>query len=39
MKYQSAKGDVGAVAQETISNIRTVKAFADETGSVKTYRK
>ena len=39
MKYQNAKGDVTAIAQETISNVRTVKAFADESGSVKSYKK
>jgi ABC-type multidrug transport system fused ATPase/permease subunit len=29
-KYQTAKGELGSIAQETIGNVRTVKAFADE---------
>jgi len=38
-KYQEAKSELGSTAQETISNIRTVKAFADERGSILTYEK
>lgn len=34
-EYQKAKGDLGSIAQETVSNVRTVKAFADEAGSIK----
>ena len=36
-RYQDAKADMGSVAQETFSNVRTVKAFADEKGSVRLY--
>jgi len=38
-KYQTEKSKLGSIAQETISNIRTVKAFADENGSIEQYRK
>jgi ABC-type bacteriocin/lantibiotic exporter with double-glycine peptidase domain len=36
-KYQDAKGELGAMSQETFSNLRTVKAFADEKGAVDKY--
>lgn len=35
--YQDAKSDLGAIAQETISNVRTVKAFANEQNSIAQY--
>ena len=38
-KYQEAKGEMMAVAQETFGNIRTVKAFADEDGAYKSFSK
>lgn len=38
-QYQDAKSDLGAIAQETISNVRTVKAFANEQNSVAQYHK
>jgi ATP-binding cassette subfamily B protein len=37
--YQKAKGEMMAVAQETFANVRTVKAFADEKGSIKSFQK
>jgi ABC-type multidrug transport system fused ATPase/permease subunit len=37
--YQGAKGDLSALAQETIGNIRTVKAFANEEMSLNKYMK
>jgi len=37
--YQKSKGEMMAVAQETFSNIRTVKAFADEKGSINSFKK
>jgi ABC-type multidrug transport system fused ATPase/permease subunit len=37
--YQTAKGEMIAVAQETFANIRTVKAFADEKGAVNSFKK
>ena len=33
-KYQTAKADLGSIAQETFGNVRTVKAFANEERSV-----
>lgn len=33
-KYQTAKADLGSIAQETFGNVRTVKAFANEVQSV-----
>lgn len=36
--YQTEKAAVGSMAQEAISNIRTVKAFADEKGSLEMYK-
>jgi len=37
--YQKSKGEMIAVAQETFANVRTVKAFADEKGSIKSFTK
>lgn len=37
--YQKSKGEMMAVAQETFANVRTVKAFADEKGSIKSFQK
>lgn len=36
--YQKEKGNTGSMAQESIGNIRTVKAFADEQGSLARYQ-
>ena len=36
-RYQEEKSEMGSIAQETFSNVRTVKAFADENGSAKLY--
>lgn len=35
--YQTAKADLSSQAQEVIGNMRTVKAFSDEKGSVEKY--
>lgn len=37
-QYQTAKAELGSTAQETIGNVRTVKAFADEAGSIKNFQ-
>ena len=36
-EYQDAKGDLGSIATEVISNVRTVKAFANEQYSIQQY--
>ena len=36
-KYQKSKADLSAVASECFGNIRTLKAFADEEGSLIRY--
>lgn len=38
MTYAKEKGDLNSMAQESIGNIRTVKAFADESGALKVYK-
>ena len=38
MTYAKEKGDLNSMAQESIGNIRTVKAFADESGSLAIYK-
>ena len=35
--FQKAKAEMGAVANENISNIRVVKAFANEVNAVKSF--
>jgi ABC-type multidrug transport system fused ATPase/permease subunit len=37
--YQKAKANMSSYAEESLSNIRTVKAFSDEHGSIKVYDK
>lgn len=37
--YQKSKANMCSYAEESLSNIRTVKAFSDETGSIKVYNK
>jgi len=37
--YQTAKGEMIATAQETFANVRTVKAFAHEKGSINGFGK
>lgn len=36
-KMQDKKGELGSVAEESISNVRTVKAFANEKQEIKKY--
>jgi len=38
-KFQTAKANLGSIAQETFGNIRTLKAFANEVQTVKKYDK
>ena len=38
VNYQKAKAGMCSYAEETISCIRTVKAFSDEDGAIKNYR-
>jgi ATP-binding cassette subfamily B (MDR/TAP) protein 8 len=37
--HQAAKAKANGVAEETIGNIRTVKAFAEEKGSLEKFKK
>lgn len=37
--HQSAKARANGIAEETISNIRTVKAFAEEKGALEKFKK
>lgn len=36
-QFQSAKADLGSVAQEAFGNIRTLKAFANEVQTLAVY--
>jgi ABC-type bacteriocin/lantibiotic exporter with double-glycine peptidase domain len=38
-KFQTAKADLGSVAQEAFGNIRTLKAFANEVQTLAHYEK